>query len=151
MTQIRKIMAKELTIGAAAVNGLLSGLGAGLAMAVLLVAAGWLTGQDPATVLSRFDPAAQPQALTGFLMHLGLAGVYGMLFGIGWHLLGRIGLKLPAMLVGLAFGLALLALAELVILPGTGSLLGQTPLAPFALAHSLYGLTLGWLYARLVG
>ena len=47
---------RRQTAGDAAVDGLLAGAAAGIAMAVYLVVAGLLAGEGPASVLARFDP-----------------------------------------------------------------------------------------------
>jgi hypothetical protein len=43
------------------------------------------------------------------------------------------------------YGLLLFALAELFLLPGTGSPLQAIPAANFALAHIVFGLVLGMI------
>ena len=133
--------------GDAAVDGLLGGLVAGIGMAGYLVGAGLVAGEGPGQVLGRFAPDAESAALTGGLMHLAVAGVYGMLFALGWWLLVR-WRGVPAWLVGLAYGVALLLVAEALILPSTGSPLAQIPPVHFALAHGIYGLILGFLVGR---
>ena len=47
---------RRQTAGDAAVDGLLAGAAAGIAMAVYLVVAGLLAGEGPASVFARFDP-----------------------------------------------------------------------------------------------
>jgi hypothetical protein len=106
-------------------------------------------GQTPARLLERFVPGQGGTWLTGGLLHLGVSGVYGIGYGmlIFWLPRGWRG-RLPGWLLGLAYGAALLLVAELVLLPGSGSALRQIPLAHFALAHGVYGLALGDFVAR---
>ena len=150
MTESNRLAHKDLTLGDAAVDGLLSGIAAGIVMAVYLIVVGLVTGEAPGMVLSRFDPGEKPSPLTGALMHLAVAGVYGMLFALGRRLIVR---RWPfntslSWLAGLAYGLVLLILATTVILPGTGSPLREIPFPHFAVTHVLYGLTLGALMGR---
>ena len=97
--------------GDAAVDGLISGVAAGLLMAVFLLVAGGLGGKSVADVLRQFDPGARPAPLTGAVTHLAVSGVYGILFASLWRPLGRVWGRLPAWLVGLAYGLLLWLLA----------------------------------------
>ena len=144
---------RTATLGDAAVSGLLAGGGAGVVMMLYLVAVGLTQGEAFGATLGRFDagvvgPGGSP--VVGLLAHLATSGVYGALFGMGWHLLGRRWRRNPAatLIAGAVFGLALLAVAQWIILPGTDSALKEFSLAPFALAHLLYGLALGWLIGR---
>jgi len=149
MTGNEVLTSKPTTAGDAAVDGLLSGVAAGIVMAVYLVAVGLVMGEGPGIVLSRFDPGEGASPLTGALMHLAVAGMYGMLFGLGHRLVARRWRHiLPGWLTGLAYGLALLLIAEAVILPGTDSPLREIAFVHFALAHMIYGLVLGSLHGR---
>src|SRR5690242_7556896 len=87
--------------GDAAVDGLLSGVAAGLLMAVFFLAAGALGGQGWAATLQQFDPGLTPTPLTGAVTHLAVSGVYGILFASLWRLMGRMWRRLPAGLAGL--------------------------------------------------
>lgn len=147
MTDNKPLAAKKTTMGDAAVDGLIAGIGAGALMAAVLVVAGLLVGDGPGVVLGRFDPGAAASPVTGGLMHLAVSGVYGALFGLGrrlisgWQPLSR----LPGWLIGLVYGLLLWAVAQASLLSGAESPLRELPALPFALAHVLYGLALGLL------
>jgi hypothetical protein len=143
-----KTIGKTTTGADAAVEGLLSGIAAGLLMALSLIGLGLITGDEPASILGRFDPGGQASPLTGGLAHLAVSGVYGILFGLGWRLLQRRLPALPAWVGGLVYGVALFGLAETLLLPATGSPLGEIPAAQFGLAHAVYGLALGLLVGR---
>jgi hypothetical protein len=136
-------------MGDAAVDGLLAGVAAGFAMAAYFVAVGLLAGDGMETILGRFAPGDTTSPLSGALMHLAVSGVYGLVFGLVRGLTARLWrLRLPGWLTGSVYGLVLVALAEAVILPGTGLLLQEIPFVHFALAHIIYGLSLGYLVDR---
>ena len=140
---------RAMTMGDAAVDGLLAGVGAGIVMAIYVVAVGLALGEGIANILGRFAPGEGASPLSSALMHLAVSGVYGLVFGLGRGLIARLWRnRLPGWLTGLAYGLVLLAFAETVILPGTGSALLSIPFAHFALAHIIYGLSLGYLTGR---
>ena len=85
MTDSKRLITKNITIGDAAVNGLCSGVIAGVVMAAYLVMVGRVAGEGSGLVLGGFDPNEAAAPLGGGLMHLAVASVYGALFGlIGW-------------------------------------------------------------------
>ena len=138
--------------GDAAVDGLISGVAAGLLMAVFLLGAGGLAGLGWEAVLRQFDPGVTPSPLTGAVTHLAVSGVYGILFASLWRPLGRFRGALPAWLAGLVYGVLLWLLAATITGAragqGGGWLAGIPPLQ-LAVAHLVYGLCLGWLVRRL--
>jgi hypothetical protein len=140
------------SVGDVAVDGLLGGLGAGIVMLLFLLVAEVLRGVGPATVLARFDLGSTASPLTGALTHLAVAGVYGLVFGTAWALTALTKVtsvnKLPAVLTGAVYGCALFVLAETVMLPETHSALLAIPILSFALAHVVYGATLGWFVGQ---
>jgi len=136
--------------GDAAVDGLLGGVAAGVAMAVYLLVVGLLGGHPWQAVLAQFDPGPTPLPLTGGLTHLAVAAVYGALFGVAWRPLHQVWPRLPAVLAGLAYGLALWVLAVLVTSSrASGEWLRVLPAAHLAGAHLLYGVILGVATHRL--
>lgn len=145
MSQTKRAISST-SLGDAAVDGLLGGLGAGIVMLLFLLIAELSRGIGPAIVLARFDLGSTASPLTGALTHLAVAGVYGLGFGILWALTAID--RLPAGLTGTIYGFALFVLAETVMLPGTHSALLAIPIWSFALAHVVYGATLGWLVQR---
>ncbi len=138
--------------GDAAVDGLISGVAAGLLMAVFLLVAGAFGGKGLADVLRQFDPGAGPAPLTGAVTHLAISGVYGILFASLWRPLARVWVRLPVWLFGLIYGLLLWLLAAAVTAAraglGAGWLQGISA-AQLAVAHLIYGLALGWSVRRL--
>jgi hypothetical protein len=129
------------TAGDAAVSGLLSGILAGIVMAAFLVAAGFMSGDTVATVLSRFGAGQGTTPLVGLLTHLAVSGVYGLLWGVlARLLLGRV--PAPGWMLGLGYGLLLFLIAQGLFLVGPTPLTGVPPLH-FLLAHAVFGLVLG--------
>jgi hypothetical protein len=138
--------------GDAAVDGLLSGVAAGLLMAGFLVAAGIIGGESWDWVLRQFDPGLTPTPLMGAVTHLAVSGVYGILFASLWRPLARVWSHLPAWLAGLVYGLLLWLLAATVTAARAnsgGDWFQGIPPAQLVAAHLLYGLCLGWLVGRL--
>jgi hypothetical protein len=143
---------RRRTAGDAAVDGLLAGAAAGVAMAACLVVIGLLAGEGPAVVLARFDPSGARAAspLIGAVMHLAVSAVYGLLFGLIYRLIGRGRLvgRAAGALMGLVYGLALFLLAQGLAATPAGAALREIPTLHFAVAHLVYGLVLGWLVGR---
>lgn len=144
---------REQTVSDAAVDGLASGLLAGAAMGLFLMAVGLAQGQSSATILGRFaisGSAANP--LEGVLLHLAVSAIYGILYGLlFWLGLRRWLSGRPAVwggLPGAAFGLLIWLAAEFVLIPVSGSQAANFPAWQFALAHLLFGAVLGWWVLR---
>jgi len=152
MIESKRLAYNDRKLSDAALDGLFGGLAAGVAMAVYLVAWSLMTGMGPGAVLGMFDPAMRGAALTGALTHLAVASVYGILFGLIWWVLRRgLRLGLPAWLAGAVYGLALLLVATVVVVPSAGSPLAAIPTLHFAVAHVIYGVVLGRLSERIGG
>jgi hypothetical protein len=146
MKDVRLLARNQATFGDVAVDGLIAGVGAGILMAAYLVASGVVLGEGPGAVLSRFDPAAQPLPQVGILMHLAVSAMYGILFGLSERVILRDRLTaIRSTGLGLLYGLALFVLAEVVLLPGTGSHLAAISPVHFGVAHAIYGISLGFL------
>jgi hypothetical protein len=143
MNTINPVHGRSAKAGDAAVGGLLHGLAAGLAMAVFLAAAGLVQGQTPASVLGVLSISGEANVLTGLLGHLAVAGVYGLVWGVVWRLVGP-RLHVPAILAGLVYGLLLWGVSQLLV-RSIGAQLAL--LAPWALlgGHLVYGLVVGFL------
>jgi hypothetical protein len=146
MAQSKHFIHKETNIGDAAVDGLLAGSAAGILMALYLILVGLLTGPGISAVLSYFDPRPAASPLVGAVTHLAVASVYGALFGLGaWFTPRRWRSKTLGWIMGLAYGLLLLLLAQAILLPNENSPLHQIPRPHFIIAHAIYGLALGLL------
>ena len=150
MAESNRVLAKENTVGDAAVEGLLAGLVAGLISAAVLVLIGLLTGDSPGTVLGRFDPSLAGNALIGGLLHLATSAVYGMIFAVLLRLIGRRWRSAHRLtwLLGLVYGLLLLLFAETVVLSGFETMLVEFSTVSFTAFHIAYGLTLGIALGR---
>jgi hypothetical protein len=141
---VKPTLIKANSIGDAAIDGLFGGLFAGAVMGVIILLAGLLVGESPASMLSRFSSGQAATPLTGILVHLAVSAVYGMVFCSAIYILPVSFLKkIPGWLAGLFFGIVLLALAEWVLLPGLRSPLLELPLWILLLGHGMYGLVLG--------
>jgi hypothetical protein len=139
----------EKSWGDVAVDWLLSGMAAGLVMAAYVLVAAWLGGEGPGVVLGRFDLTAGRSPLTGGLLHLATAAIYGLVFAFLLRSVAAVWRAAPrfAWVLGLAYGLGLFALAWLWFVP-VGSPLRGVGAAHFAAGHALYGAVLGFLVGR---
>lgn len=140
-----QVVRKPLTMGDAAVDGLFSGLGAGLVMGIYLVLVGLLNGENPGTVFSRFSSGSEVSPWAGLFNHLSVSAFYGLLYGLLALFLFRAWPQLHSsigLLVGLFYGVILWGVAQLILLPGTGSPLDEIPVLHLAVAHLLYGVSL---------
>lgn len=133
--------------GDAAVEGLFRGMIAGIAMAVYLLLAGLTFGEGPLAMLSHFGGSEGSTPLVGLLLHLGVSGVYGIVFALICQLTARRRGFNPALwLVGVlggAYGLALWFLGQFILLPATSSPMVAIPRGHFLLAHLIFGIFLG--------
>lgn len=135
-------------LGDTAVDGLLSGTVAGLAMAATLAIAGLIAGESLTLILSRFSTKnAEVSLLASVLGHLAASAIYGTIFGLIWHQLSKHVSRLGTVVIGIVYSLLLFAAATLVVLPSVQSPMLDIPVQ-FGLAHLVYGLTLGALFAR---
>lgn len=137
------------TIGDVAVDGLLSGMAAGLVMGIALLLLGIASGSEPGEMLGRFDPGNEGSPLAGGLMHLAVSGLYGIVFALAGRLMARwTRWQRHGWWLGVVYGLGLWLAAQWVLLPGTGSTLTTIPRPLFATAHVIYGAVLGFLVGR---
>lgn len=150
MTERTGFVTQRRAIGDVVVDGLLSGLLAGAAMGIFLVAAGLIGGVGPGQVLGRFDPAGDASPLTGTLMHLAVSGLYGVGLAFVLHLLGGrwADWRRYGWLLGAGYGLVVWVVAQFVLLPSLGIALADIPPAQFIPAHLVYGFVLGYVLGR---
>ena len=148
MNSDKSLTRQAVSLGDAAVDGLIYGLVAGAAMAAYLIGAGLLAGTDVATMLARFDAGDASSPVRGALMHLAVSGVYGMLYGLIARGL-RARMRLPGVWMGILYAAVLFVIAEALLLPGTHSPLLAIPWLHFAIAHVLFGVALGFLINRM--
>lgn len=140
----------EKSKGDTAVDGLIAGVVAGLAMALLLMATGLLNGTSPLVTLGYFDPGRAGQWLPGIPMHLAVSAIYGALFALLMRLIAprRPSLTPQAWLAGLAYGLLLYGLAAGVIFKTFETPMRDIAAWQLVTAHLLYGLVLVWWLIR---
>ena len=147
-----KQMLKTLSVGDAAVEGLMYGIVAGLAMAVFVVGFELLGGIAPQVVLSYFDVGSGASPLVGLFTHVAVSGMYGVVFGIATMLAARtFGAHMTPgkwLALGLLYGAVVFGIAIWIVLPRTNSPLSAMPMWAFAIAHFLYGGVLGWFIGR---
>ncbi len=143
---------RETRVGDAAVEGLLNGILAGIAMAAVIIGFGFLNGIAPLTVLQYFDVTGNTSPLTGILVHLAVAGVYGVAFGLIAFVLARVlGARMNRvgwLALGAVYGLIILGIAQGIILPRAALALEALPFWTMAAAHIVYGLVLAGLQMR---
>jgi hypothetical protein len=128
MTNSGQMARSNLTAGDAAVDGLFSGALAGIPMVVYAVVVWLLIDPGAGENLGAFLAERDLSLLNTLLLHLAISSVYGLVFSLGYNLLRS--RFLDGSLLGIdpgsrmaLFGVLLLALAHLVILPaGAGSL-----------------------------
>jgi len=138
--------------GDLAVDGIFTGVEAGIVMAVFVVVVLVGQGYSLADVLSVFTLYGSPSLTSGLLTHLAVSGVYGIFFGLGIYFLNRhrwlIKTLLAGLLIGLAYGFLLWLAAEFLLFDLTTTLLKEMPPSLMAAAHLVYGLALGLLVQR---
>lgn len=132
------------TVGDVAVDGLLSGVVAGVAAALYLVIIGLFSGETFHSTLGRFDPQQTGNAILGIFVHLGMSAVYGGLFAVLYRPIRR---RMPTspvlnLIIGLIYGIILMLVAELVFNSGIESALDDISKIQFALFHIIFGLVL---------
>ncbi len=142
--------ANKSSLSTLAVDGVIYGVAAGVAMFLSLVALALLSGEAPGVIPSRFSGAGITSPILGLLGHLGVSAIYGVLFGVLiWPVLRRFSSrKISGVFGGILYAGLLVLLAQIAILPGTNSPLNQFPFWQWALGHGVYGLVLGGLFAR---
>ena len=133
-----------------AVDGVIFGLVAGVAMFLFLMVLALLSGDAPGMILSRFSGAGITSPMLGLLGHLGVSAIYGVLFGVLiWPVLTRLtSRRISGWFGGLFYAGFLVLLAQIAILPGTNSPLSQILFWQWALGHGIYGLVLGSMFSR---
>lgn len=130
-----------------AVEGLLTGFLAGGVMALVLLAAGLLSGQTATTVLSNLAGTGHDSALTGAVTHLAVTGVYGALFGVicCW-IPGCAERRFPTWSIGLLYGLGLWLIGLGLSRSGVDTTVPMVAPPLLALGYLVYGISLGWLF-----
>lgn len=132
------------------VDGVTYGLVSGTMMLISLAALTLYSGEALGATLERFSVSSLSSPLLSLAGHLGVSAIYGGLFGaIIWplksHLVSR---AILGWLTGVFYAAVLLLVAQFIILPTISSPTGAIPPWQWVLAHGVYGLILGGLFAR---
>jgi uncharacterized membrane protein YagU involved in acid resistance len=138
------------TLGDAAVEGLFSGMIAGISMAAYLGIVNLIMGESLLETFARFAVNDEATPLLGFLLHLGVSGVYGLVYGLVCQLTAQRWISSSpslwlSVLMGCAYGLILLLLALVVLLPSSASPLKEISIIHLSIAHLIFGSALGIL------
>lgn len=150
MDKVDQITKNKNSISNLAVDGLLFGLVGGIAMFSVLAIFTMFSGGSAGSLLQYFNPGGLTSPGSGLISHLAVSAIYGLLFGVlVWPVARRLwSTQIAGLLAGLVYGILLLFLAQIAILPGTNSPLVQIPFWQWAVAHGIYGVLLGVLFSR---
>lgn len=137
------------TIGDGAVDGLFSGLAAGIWIGSFYLVLGLAQGKTFKDVLNVLVIGRTITPAAAVLVHLSISGIFGVLFGVVVHLYQQVrGAPRSVMgyaAAGLGYGLLLALVARFVLLPGSGSFMESLGWLPLIGLHELYGWSLGML------
>jgi hypothetical protein len=134
---------QKASFGDSAVSGLFGGLLGGVAMGAVIGAASLATGQG-FSYLGKFAAGTPVPPLQGFLMHLGVSSIYGILYALLYHAIGVKRLaQISGWLTGLVYAMLLWAFAVTVLLPAANALMLSVPWWIFFAGHVAYGVILG--------
>jgi hypothetical protein len=142
MEPTNKPKEENLRIEDAVINGLFSGVLAGLAMILVLALVGSFTQPKITDLLGLFDPTGNQNNFTGGFAHLAVSAVYGLIFGLLWKLFFPRH-RIPVWIGGMVFGGLIFVFSELFFSLGSGTTLYQIPSLLFGISHLVYGTTLG--------
>ncbi len=151
MENTKRIM-KTMSVGDAAVEGLMYGIAAGLVMALFVLLVEWLSGVAPLTVLGYFDGGGNASPFLGAFTHIAVSGIYGVVFGMIAMVVARMfGARMTLgmwLALGILYGALIFVVAEWIVLPRTSSPLLEMPMWALAIAHFIYGAVLAALFGR---
>ncbi len=140
----KETFTKTFEISDTALDGLFSGMLAGLVMEAYLTVSGILAGLPVTEALTRLSPVNGLSPTSGLLLHFAISGIYGLLFGFFIHwLLRRHVRQYWSWLAGLGYGIFLLLVAVFFVLPNSDSAIREIPIVHLAVAHLIFGLVLG--------
>lgn len=137
---------QQIRWGNTAVDGLIAGSAAGVAMfAYLLVT----VGDAPADLLARFTGAGQQASpLLGAVTHLAVCMIYGMIFALIWRAAKGSNRLVWRLIGGLIYAGILFIISVGVLLPAVQSPILDLPTLHWGIAHAIYGLMLGLVYRQ---
>lgn len=150
MNSSKPLTQTQTSFGDTAIDGLIDGALAGAAMAVYLMFAAILSGQDPLKILAGFDLGQWTSPLQGGALHLAAAAMYGLIFSIATRLILRdkpIN-RWASRSIGLAYGLLLWLIAPSLSRGSIEALLGVVISLHVLIAHVIFGAVIGWRATR---
>lgn len=132
------------TAGDAAVDGLFSGVKAGLLVLLVLGIADWVAGFGTIRALAALFDQNGLTILTVVLVHLAISGVYGVIFALACHGITGKWLQFPpawaTALVGIAYGTVVYLIASATLLRELEAL----PEAALFILYWLFGVALAF-------
>jgi len=135
-----------------AVDGIFTGLEAGIIMAAFLVAVSAQNHISPAELLSAFSFNSTPTWISGLLTHLAVSSIYGIFFNMVTYFMFRKSSNLKVTFFvpfsGLIYGSLLWIAAEYFLFDLTAFQLKEMPANILLVAHLIYGVVLGILVQR---
>ena len=155
MTKIdTSLTARDRSTSDFAVDGLLNGVLAGLAMAGFLVVVTMVNGWEVASIFELWA-APSPSPIISVAVHFAISGVYGIGFGLFYGVALTRTKESPSgwllALSGAVYGALIWLLAVTVIIPRTDGFFSSLPSGYLISAHLLYGMITGLLFKRISG
>lgn len=142
----------QISAGDLAVDGIFTGIEAGIIMAAFLVAVSAQNQISPVELLSAFSINSYPTWISGILTHLAVSSIYGIFFNLGIYFFFRKSSNLKVSFFvpfsGLIYGSLLWIAAEYFLFGLTAFQLKDMPANILLVAHLIYGLVLGILVQR---
>jgi hypothetical protein len=140
----------QTSFGDTAIDGLIDGTLAGGAMALYLISAAILSGQDPLKILAGFDLGQWTSPVQGAVLHLAAAAMYGLIFSVAMRLIwrGRSISPWASQSIGVGYGLLLWLIAPSLSRGSIDALLRVVVSAHILIAHVIYGLVIGLRITR---
>jgi hypothetical protein len=142
METTNKPKGTDLRTEDAVINGLFSGVLAGLAMILVLALVGRFSHSKITNLLGLFDPTGNQNYYAGGFAHLAVSAVYGQVFGLLWKLF-FFRRRTPLWMGGMVFGALIFVFSQLLISHGSGTPVFQIPVPLFGVSHLVYGTVLG--------
>jgi hypothetical protein len=152
MDGIKSTTKSQISPGDLAVDGIFTGIEAGIVMAVFLAAVSAQNHISPVELLSTFSFKSSPTWISGLLTHLAVSSIYGIFFSIGTYFIFRRSSTLKVSFFvpfsGLIYGSLLWIAAEYYLFDLTAVQLKEVPTNILLAAHLIFGLALGFLVQR---
>lgn len=152
MDGIKSITKPQISPGDLAVDGIFTGIEAGIIMAVYLVAVSAQNHISPVELLSAFSFSSSPTWISGLLTHLAVSSIYGIFFNIGIYFTfcksSSLKVSFFVPFSGLIYGSLLWIAAEFYLFDFTTFQLKAMPANILLVAHLIYGVVLGILVQR---